>query len=134
MTLPEGGARHVTRERPRHSEEIFLIKPEISPREGSNPRPRRRLNHYARDTQDLEMLLRRLNHYARDHFAVFTGQYPIKFMGQDNQFDNHLQVQVKAMTEDSFIVLLLGALIECSTYQFQDSLYNFIHPLVFLNH
>jgi hypothetical protein len=36
---PKGGAQDVTRERVRHIEGIFLNKPEIHPRRGSNPRP-----------------------------------------------------------------------------------------------
>jgi hypothetical protein len=36
---PEGGEQDVTREQAEHNEEIFLTKPEIRPRGGSNPVP-----------------------------------------------------------------------------------------------
>jgi hypothetical protein len=44
MAQPKGGAQDITLEQARHSEGIFLTKPEIRPRGESNPS----LNHYAR--------------------------------------------------------------------------------------
>jgi hypothetical protein len=55
MAEPEGGVHDVTRERAGHNEGIFLTKPKIRPRWGSN--------------RDMEVLLGRFNHYTRGPFT-----------------------------------------------------------------